>query len=272
MASFDEVGFLSGDLTCWQTAARELYAGPFEFAERANEMGMRMRKAFALDGLTEEAKWAIAGFVRALGAFQGCILMAERGALPEARALARLCTESVIVTAGLVKVAGTLERLREDDAAHDLGVCNRVLELNGNDANDERLEDFRRRKAEIEARYERPRSLKLATLAHASDLTLLYELSYRFTSGNGAHATLGAFVRHMREGIDGEPDVYFFGPDTSDMASTLLCANAAAIHLIILAVENMGLVEFHAERLDLALHWNILRPDLEAASAEEGQG
>ncbi len=39
-------------------------------------------------------------------------------------------------------------------------------------------------------------------------------------------------------------DVYFFGPDISDMASTLLCANAAAIHLITLAVENMGLVEF----------------------------
>ncbi|MGF6241851.1 MULTISPECIES: DUF5677 domain-containing protein [Paraburkholderia] len=270
MASFDEVGFLSDDLEGWQTAARELFAGPFEFAGRANEMGMRMRKAFDLNELREEVKWAIAGFVRALGAFQGGILMASRGALPEARALARLCTESVIVTAGLAKVEGTLERLREDDAAHDLGVCNRVLELNGNDAGDERLEIFRRRKAEIEAQYDRPRSLKLATLAHESDLTLLYELSYRFTSGNGAHATLGAFVRHMREGIDGEPDAYFFGPDTSDMASTLLCANAAAIHLINLAVDSMGLGEFNAERGDLTLHWNILRPDLEAASAAEG--
>lgn len=56
MASFEEVGFLSDDFTGWQTAARELYAGPSSSRERANKMGMRMRKAFALDEITEEAK------------------------------------------------------------------------------------------------------------------------------------------------------------------------------------------------------------------------
>lgn len=57
---------------------------------------------------------------------------------------------------------GTLDRPREDDAAHDPGVCNRALKHNGNDVNDERLEIFRRREAEIEAQYGRPRSLRIA--------------------------------------------------------------------------------------------------------------
>ncbi len=77
---------------------------------------------------------------------------------------------------------GTLDRPREDDAAHDLGVCNRALKHNGNDVNDERLEIFRRREAEIEAQYGRPRSLRIAKLAHPADLTLLCEPSYRYIS------------------------------------------------------------------------------------------
>jgi hypothetical protein len=134
---------------------------------------------------------------------------------------------ALIVTAGLMKVAGTLERLREDDAAHDLGVCNRVLELNGNDANDGRLERRIREAGCIRSPHER---------------------GYRL----GARRLL-LRAGHVRHGV------------------TLLCANTAAIHLITLAVENMGLGEFNAERLDLTLHWNMLRPDLEAASAAEGR-
>jgi hypothetical protein len=75
----------------------------------------------------------------------------------------------------------------------------------------------------------------------------------------------------MREGIGRKPDVYFFGPDTSDMASTHVCANAAAIHLLNLAVENMRLGEFNADRVGLVLHWNVLRPAREAVSAAERQ-
>lgn len=266
MPSFDEIGFLSDELTQWETAAHEAYAGPFQFADRANRMGMKMRKSLPLNDLPEERQWAVAGFVRSLGSFQGCIAMAQRGSLPEARALARLCTESVIVTAGLLRVEGTFGRLQEDFAAHELGVCNRMIELNDDRVDDERLKIFQRRKAEIQEQYGRPRSLRLAPLAEDAGLTLLYELSYRFTSGSGAHATLGAFAHHMRSGIDGEPDVYFFGPDASSMASTLLCANAAIIHLMEIGVENMGLGEYEAERRDLTLHWQLIRRDLEAAS------
>ncbi|CAG9237412.1 hypothetical protein BGLA2_780036 [Burkholderia gladioli] len=54
----------------------------------------------------------------------------------------------------MISSIGDARRVRQLD---------RVLEINGNDANDERLKVFERRTAEIEAQYERPQSLKLAT-------------------------------------------------------------------------------------------------------------
>ncbi|MEM5367917.1 DUF5677 domain-containing protein [Paraburkholderia azotifigens] len=228
-------------------------------------------KAIPLEDLRESMVWAIAGFARALGAFQGCILMAERGALAEARSLARLCAEAVIVTKGLVMLDDTLDLLSEDDANHDLRVIDRLLEINqGNaDADGEQLARFAARKAELEARFPRRRSLNYRTLALNTGLELFYELAYRYTSGNGAHATLGAFVRHMREGIDGEPDGYFFGPDVTDMASTLLCANVAVTELLAIAIDHLGCEADAAELTDLRLHWQMIRGDLEAAAAAE---
>jgi hypothetical protein len=89
-------------------------------------------------------------------------------------------------------------------------------------------------------------------------------------SRDGAHATLGAFVRHMKQGNDGEPDAFFFGPDIAGMASTLLSACVAVTELIGLAVSHMGREEEEdAELRDLKLQWHIIRHDLEARAATE---
>ncbi|WP_144161511.1 DUF5677 domain-containing protein [Paraburkholderia sp. BCC1885] len=271
MPSFDEVGFLSEELEQWKRAAHEAYADAFAYAYRANAIALRVMKSIPLERIPEEIQWAIAAFARAMSAFEGCVLMIERGAMADARALARLCAETVIVAKGLAIVPGTLEILREDDANHDLGVINRLLEFNAQrpDADPAFIAQALEKKAELEARFPNRRSVNYRTLALATGLAMFYEVAYRYTSGDGAHATLGAFVRHMKQGNDGEPDAFFFGPDVAGMASTLLCACVAVTELIDLAVGHMGREEDAAELSDLKLHWHIIRHDLEARAATE---
>jgi hypothetical protein len=265
MADFNEVGFLSDELTQWTKNARDAFPDAFAIAHRMNNMAMRILWELPAQNLTETQVWSVAGYARSIESFQTCILLAERGALAEARALARLCAESVIVTAGLLKVDGTLANLHADGAKHKLALCNRMLEINANTGKEELLARFEAEKAQIVAEFgKEPKQLKLGPLAKAAGMELLYELSYRLTSGNGAHATIGAFERHMRADKDGYLDQYVFAPDASDMRSTLLAANAAMIHLIGLAVEFLGMGSYEAESRDLLLHWKVIKEVLEA--------
>jgi hypothetical protein len=178
-----------------------------------------------------------------------------------------------IVTKALATDVGTLDALREDAARHELAVCNRMIELAAQNAQVD-LEPYRTRKAEIEVQYNtqntrRPNSLKLSALATATGLELLYEIGFRYTSGNAAHATLDAFLRHIRAGADGEPDRFYFGPDVSDMATTLHCAVVSATELLRVAIDHMGLVVNATEFRDLLLQWLVIRADVEAAMAHE---
>lgn len=266
MANFTEVGFLSDELAQWTKNAHEVFSEAFAIAYRMNNMGMRILWELPAQNLTEIQAWSIAGYARGIESFQTCVLLAERGALAEARSLARLCAEAVIVTAGLLKVEGTLDRLRADGAKHRLSLCNRMLEINAQNGDEKVLARFEEEKAKIVAEFgDDPKPLKLAPLAHDVGFELLYELSYRLTSGNGAHATIGAFERHMCADENGYLDRYVFAPDASDMRSTLLAANAAMIHLIGLAVEFLGMNSYDAESRDLVLHWKVIKEALEAA-------
>ncbi|MGN7980205.1 DUF5677 domain-containing protein [Burkholderia sp. 22313] len=271
MAGFDEVGFLSDELDQWKRAAHEAYADAFGYAYRANAMALRVMKAIPMNVISDEMKWAIAAYARALGAFQCSILMIERGAMADARALARLCAETLIVAKGLVIVEGTLEILREDDANHSIHAIARILEMNASnpETDDKSLVPLKAKLAELETTFPKRRSLNYRDLALRTDLAMFYEIAYRYTSGNGAHATLGALVRHMKE-QDGKQG-YFFGPDIEDMASTLLTLNVAVTELIDLAVTRMGRTDDAAELRDLKLHWLVIRPNLETRIAEEAQ-
>jgi hypothetical protein len=269
MATFEAVGFLSDELDQWKHAAQEAYAGAFGYAYRANGMALRVMKAIPMKDISEEMKWAIAAFARALGAFQCSVLMIECGAMAEARALARLCAETLIVAKGLVNVPGTLEILRESDAEHSIRAITNIIGLNaGNPQPDEQsLERLKGTMAELELAFPKRRSLNYRTLALSTGLELFYEIAYRYTSGDGAHATLGAFVRHIK--AEESTHGYFFGPDIAGMASTLLTVSVAITELIDLAVNGMGYGEAAAELRDLKLHWLTIRPDLEAMAAEE---
>lgn len=261
---FNDVGFLGNDLDSWRDSVHDEFPESFAIADRMNRMGMRMIHEFP-DGERPEAQvLAITGFYRALQSFQSAVLLAERGALAEARALARLCCEAVIVTGGLLKVEGTVEKLHEDHAKHCLSLGNSMIEMNQMAKTGADLTQFEHEVAKVTAEYgDRPNALKLGPLAAQAGLGKLYELSYRLPSGDGAHVTLGALHRHIQK--DGEVAVVglIFHPDKSDLRSTLLAANAALVHLLGLAQEYMGLNQYEAGVRDLLLQWAVTRKELD---------
>lgn len=260
---FNDVGFLGDDLDGWRLQVQAEFPESFAIAYRMNRMAMRMMWDLPSENLSEAQLLAIAGFYRALQSFQSALLLIERGALAEARALARLCSEAVFITAGLLKVGGTVEKLHEDNARHRLSMANAVIEMNTGLANGIDLTPFQNEVAAVNATYPaRPNSIKWTSLATQSGMANLYELAYRLPSGDAAHVTLGALHRHILKGQDDVLEGLVFHPDNSDLRSTLLAANASLVHLLGLAHEFMGLGLYEPEIRDLLLQWVVSRAEL----------
>ncbi|NMM10092.1 MAG: hypothetical protein HHJ16_07445 [Polaromonas sp.] len=264
-SGFNDVGFLDDDLDSWRDNVHAEFPESFAIADRMNRMGMRMIHEFPDGELPEHRVLAIAAFYRALQSFQSTILLSERGALPEARALARLCCEAVIVTGGLLKVDGTLEKLHEDRAKHCLSLANSMIEMNRAGKTGRDITRFEQEVVRVKTEYpqeNRPQSIKWAPLAVKSGLSNLYEFSYRFPSGDGAHVTLGALHRHLDKDEQGNFVGMIFHLDKSDLRDTLLAANSGLIHLLGLAQEFMGLNHYKAEMQDLLLQWAVSGEEL----------
>lgn len=262
---FNDVGFLGDDLDDWRDTVRAEFPLSFSIADRMNRMGMRMIHDFPDGDLAEARVLAIAGFYRALQSFQSAILLAERGALAEARSLARLCCEAVIVTGGMLKVEGTVEKLHEDHAKHCLSLANSTIEMNRAEKNGIDLTPFEHEIEQVKMAYpqeNKPQSIKWAPLAKQAGLSNLYELSYRLPSGDGAHVTVGALHRHLNKDKQENLVGMIFHPDKSDLRATLLAANAALVHLLGLAQEFMDLNHYETEIGDLLLQWEVSREEL----------
>jgi hypothetical protein len=260
---FNDIGFLGDDLNSWRDRVRAELPVSFAIADRMNRMGMRMIHEFPEGEFPEYRVLAIAGFYRALQSFQSVILLAERGAMAEARSMARLCCEAVVVTGGLLRVDGTVEKLYEDHAKHCLSLANSMIEMNQAANTGADLTPFTQEVTRVMAEYPgKPNSLKLGSLSAQAGLGKLYELSYRLPSGDGAHITLGALHRHFDKNEREEVVGMIFHPDKSDLRATLLAADAALIHLLGLAQEFMGLDEYEAEMRDLLQQWEVSRNEL----------
>ncbi|MCO5412827.1 DUF5677 domain-containing protein [Ralstonia mojiangensis] len=264
VSGFNQVGFLGNDLGGWEAQVQREFPEAFGIADRMNRIGMRMVHAMP-DGERSEAEiLALTAFYRGLQSFQSTILLAQLGAMAEARTLARLCCEAAIVAGGLLKVEGTLEKLHEDHAKHSLAMANSMIELNRQAGANADMTRFETEVARVNLEYPRgPQSLRYNSLAHQAGLGSLYELAYRLPSGDGAHITLGALHRHVDKNGEDEFVGMIFHPDKSDLGATLLAANAALLHLLGLAQEYMGLNAFEAEMRDLLLQWQVTRDVLE---------
>lgn len=261
--TFHDVGFLAtSDLEGWRKQVREEFGAAFAIADRTNHMAMRMLWDMPTEKLSEDHVFAVMSFARAVQSFQGAILMAERGAIPEARALTRLCAEAVLMVAGLCKLEGIPDLLRADNAKHRKVVSNSILEAN-HGAPAEALKRYRDEIQDVKDEFgDKPKSIDWSDIARRTGLANLYTLAYRYPSGDGAHITMQSLSRHATQDADGFLTGFVYHPSKTDLLQTLTAANTAMVAVITLARNYMRLDSYGGELMDLLMQWEISKHEL----------
>ncbi|KJV24825.1 hypothetical protein VI06_20940 [Aquitalea magnusonii] len=254
MPTFQEVGFLSDELSQFKENVRGAYPAPFHIADLANNIAMRMLWEMPQVQLDEAKAYFVAAFARALQSFQALILMAERGAEAETRTLLRSLAETVFLAAGMIKVPNMVARFEEDNARHRKAVANRMIELNRAKNPEADVRRFEQELAAISAEFPHgPRGISWSSLAAEVGLVPLYESAYRFTSGDAAHATLLALNRHMAGDEQGDLHQFVFEPSAANLSKTFLSAVIGMVSIMGISAESMGQQDFNLEVSNLLL-------------------
>lgn len=255
MPSFQEVGFL-GDLDEFRENVRAAHEASFRIADQVNAVAMRLMWELAGKADTQEKAYFVAAYARAAQHFQCLLLLTEKGAEADSRALLRALAETVFLAAGMFKAQNIVARLEADRELHRKMAAERIKALKlENDAN-ANVATYDAVIAEVEAAYPKGQGLsgiKWQKLAEEVGLVPLYEAAYRFTSGDSAHATLAALARHMEADGEGFLEAYDFNPSADDLRSTIRPAIVAMLNLMELAMTNLGLPHYEADMRYLLL-------------------
>jgi hypothetical protein len=243
--SIKEQGFLSPDIAHFIGKHRQDNKAAFDLADALNRTAQRLMlgaEVKAEGGTYSEKNLAQLLFVRALSNFQGVILMAERGAVVEARTLARTCLETVFALVAAVKMdSAFIDRMVANDMGSKAKGANWLL-------NRADSADFLRpeSKAGLQAFLERLKAEDEATgsfatedMARRGGLDGLY-IYFRQFSSDAAHPMLEALDRYVDNGQGDVGPEIVWGPkcgageinETVVLASCFLLTAAVGLNEI----------------------------------------
>jgi uncharacterized protein DUF5677 len=268
---FNEVGYLSKELAGWIALTRKEFLPSFEVAERCNRVGMRILFDIPTENINDQQGVACAATGRMMQSFQASLLLAERGALADARTVIRSCSESVIAIGALKADPSTLDRLLEDRARGRLALANSVLQgVDGNKPHAHQIARLQAVRSEILATFgdQKLRAINWAEMAERAGLRGLYDMVYRLTSANAAHFSIDAAQRHIITDDNNNVGGFRYYPDKSDLGSTLFAANACILHGLGIIVEWFSMAEYSNE---LELCGNDLKEKSQLESDVDGQ-
>jgi hypothetical protein len=240
-----EQGFLSSDITQFIGKHRQDNQAAFDLADALNRTAQQLMlgSQVRMEGdLLGEKNLAQLLFVRALSNFQGAILMAERGAVVEARTLARTCLETAFALVAAVKMD---EAFIDRMVASEMGSKSKGANwlLNRTDRTDflqpEAAAGLQAFVERLKADNEPTGAFATEEMARRAGLDGLY-IFFRQFSSDAAHPMLEALNRYVDDGQGGVGPVILWGPkcgadeiaDTVVMACCFLLTAAVALHEI----------------------------------------
>jgi hypothetical protein len=211
----------------------------FDFADRLNKRLMAIMRG--LKPRREEPTEVLGMLlvVKALNAFQGGVLLCQRGLLVESQNLARLALECTIHLMALSKDPGHIDAMLADYDRHKKTHAEKLLEHHkdsGSNLTAQNIEALEKL-TELEGA-----SIKLEQLARRVGMSVAYDSMYRGTSGYAAHPTLGALQQLLGE-REGEDLNIIFGGELSGMRHSLINLLIPTVDLIepLSDVFNLGL-------------------------------
>jgi len=194
-------------------------------------------------------------FARALQSFEAVILLAERGMLADAGALARNIVESAIYLGGLVMIADFPQRMAASNNAHFASMAAALATHLEDDMGDaEAAADMRTLVDDVKAKGYVLKDIKLLQLAKEVGLDPLYQVVYRKLSGDSAHASLESMNRHLVRNVSGRIEKLKFSPQRDGLEYILSAAitaflGAMEVLYLIFPQDNIGLtVNVHNRR------------------------
>ena len=232
--SFENEGFLSADITAWIAKARSEHVDWFQLADQLNQEGMKLLFAAQPSSGSNREFVAALLFGRALQAFQGSVLLSERGMGAEARTLVRNCAEAAIALGNVALSETFLDELIADYDKHRLTIAN--VFFNDPDCKSElpaeQLEKLREVANAITAQYHpnRPKGINWDAAAKKAGMAALYNTVYRGISGDAAHVSIDALNRHIKSDADNNLEHLTFRPSSGDLADTLSAGASAMLH------------------------------------------
>jgi hypothetical protein len=224
-------GFLSPDVARFVTKHRENNKAAFDLADALNRTAQRLMLSsqVPLEGdVFSEKNLAQLLLVRAISNFQGAILMAERGALVEARTLTRTCLETVFALVAAVKMDATfIDRMVANEMGSKSKAANWLLNRPNREdyvepEGDAKLQAFL---DHLKADNEPTGSFGTEDMARRAGLDDLYILFRQFSS-DAAHPMLEALNRYVDNGQGGVGPEIIWGPKcgAGEIADTVLLA------------------------------------------------
>jgi hypothetical protein len=199
--SFQDEGFLSDTLNhCFRemTECSEWFNLAFRLNRWAHRFALTERE-FEVEGngLADVKALTSMLFFRALSNFQGCIVLADRGLIVEARTLARSCGESALSMVGAKFDPDHWKALMDDEVKSRRSRA-RLLMGNSHWMTSEQYERLKGQVAAMTADWKRLSGLDYAKIAEKGGCQIHYVM-YRQLSGDAAHASFESLLRYVTE-------------------------------------------------------------------------
>lgn len=255
MMSIDENGFLDVDISSWIKKHRDEHRSLFDVCQEVNLIAQT--NLHKLDIHSEDVQEILLALllVRALSAYQGSLLLIERGMLTEAKILLRTLLEILFRVGAISKSREIAQAYVLEDEQHRKKFINKfkqlsdsVKEAQGNPELDDLLKTLNQNIAERDIK-----ELKTWWFANKAGLDDFYNSAYSLFS-----LSVHANVRNLEELVvadeKGNIKEFLYGPDVTGIPLLLLTAGEA---LIMITYDISRIFQLNLEKQLEAIHQRL---------------
>jgi hypothetical protein len=222
-----EQGFLSSGAYAFTQSARQQYSGWFEVADTLNRLAQDVIAALRVPKQDSQRLLGALLSVRLASAFQGCVILTERGMFTETNYVLRSLLEVVFTLAATAADPTFPRRNAYRTVAHQKKLAQALFRISGKDVVEmkiapevvqQKINEFTAdiKEADVE-------ELSVFEIAKIGGLVDLYESAYRLLSSS-THVLVSDLNVHVTADESGDIQKLSWGPNRDLIPENLYCA------------------------------------------------